>query len=332
MCDASYVVKGCRPGATTARARGANGDVWSELSRSLDLATQLRGPSKVRAHQSLDEVAQGKLSFASYFGNALADTAAELAAQRHQPPPPVQQEAEKGYALAVLSCRRLAAIEACCWQADAARLVPALHFEPILPAPSAEVLFPQASKRVHEQGHRLYRFKSGFACHLCQRWRALGNSAAWAKIQCLPRTRSAGVPAEDFDGESSGSARAPEAAQPPGPLLRPDGEANDEFQRGIDEVIAYGEEKELGAQAYAEAFHETEEPLVSVATARRAQRRDTEARRRVAALARAAEASAVAQAASAGASDSHSAAVAGDALVEPESFPPWARLAHTSHG
>ena len=154
MCNASYVVNVCRPGATTARTSGANGDVWSELLRSLDLATQLRGPSKVRAHQSLDKVAQGKLSFASYFGNALADTAAELAAQRHQHPPPVQQEAEKGYALAVLLCRRLAAIEACCWQADAARLVPALHFEPIPPAPSAEVLVRQASKCVHEQGYR----------------------------------------------------------------------------------------------------------------------------------------------------------------------------------
>ena len=54
------------------------------------------------------------------------------------------------------------------------------------PLSTAEIV-PTIRARVRHNGHSLYRFKSGLACHRFQRWRNSANSHFWARVGCLPQ-------------------------------------------------------------------------------------------------------------------------------------------------
>ena len=49
--------------------------------------------------------------------------------------------------------------------------------QPALPGSPCVCLSRQA-------GHKLYRFRSGFACRNCQRWRAAFKSSFWTEVPC----------------------------------------------------------------------------------------------------------------------------------------------------
>ena len=356
--DAAYTVGGARPAARRSRTEGANGDVWVALLENIDTAPQLPGPSKVKAHLGLDDVLEGKLSFLQYFGNSLADTAADAAAARYQHPMPALREAEISFATAVLVCRRLAAIEASCWQATADSKVPMPEFDPIpVPVPVAERV-PAAKKRVLEHGHRLYRFKSGFACQRCQRWRNFNKAQVWAAITCLPRIGNPGPRAEAVAGQHHGPGeqvpvpqrygnldvshgRVPDSGgshASDGDLRADDSQEDIWFEQGISGAV---EEAEAEARRQTEQARDFEqllgegEPeaarLVSFASAQAARRRQLLARRNAAAQDRLSASAAASSAARDLASDSHCEAVARGATVAPEEFPPWAARAHLSH-
>ena len=281
----------------------------------------------------------GKLSFLQYFGNSLADTAADAAAARYQHPMPALQEAEISFATAVLVCRRLAAIEASCWQATADSKVPMPEFDPIpVPAPVAERV-PAAKKRVLEHGHRLYRFKSGFACQRCQRWRNFDKAQVWASITCLPRISNPGPRAEADAGQHHGPGeQVPGPQTSDGDLRADDSQEDVWFEQGISDAV---EEAEAEARRQAEQARdfvhflregEPEAPrLVSFASAQAARRRQLLARRSAAAQDRLSASAAASSAARDLASDSHCEAVARGATVAPEEFPPWVARAHVSH-
>ena len=194
--DAAYTVRGASQ--LQQRQAGANGDVWLRLSNQLARHAG-PAPSKVQAHTTLDSVAADEISFEHYFGNGLADLAAGCAAALFQEQKPVLREAEKGFGIAIGLNKRIATIEARCWHAAAAITVPQPVLPPIPEVFPSSVAKDQARAAPKVSQHRLYRFKSGFACARCQRWRSDGRSHTWSSTTCVRRSRLADVPPREDD-------------------------------------------------------------------------------------------------------------------------------------
>ena len=84
--DAKYVLNGFSSGGGARKSRfgrsfgaGANEDLWQDLL-SGQAAARVPKPHWVKSHCTLADVKNGRLPFIDYFGNALADAAAGVAA------------------------------------------------------------------------------------------------------------------------------------------------------------------------------------------------------------------------------------------------------------
>ena len=92
--------------------------------------------------------------------------------------------------LGVLLCLRLSAIEAHCWAHVSAARVPR-PLQPSLPdVVEADVARSCASFKFRQAGHRLYKYRSGYGCTRCQRWRTASKSAFWASHPCRAAPQS----------------------------------------------------------------------------------------------------------------------------------------------
>ena len=322
--DAIYTVRGAQASARRSRSSGANGDIWVSLYTQLDGARRLEGPSKVKAHQSLDAVINGDIAFEQYLGNSLADIAADLAGLKFQEPPPVVQEAERAFGTCVLVCKRLAAIEAACWHASSRVMVPAPVFEAVPEVPDIVEAMATARSKFAATEHRLYAFKAGLACHRCQQYRSTGKAHQWSRLRCLPRRdlRPAPEPFRSDDGTAS-NGRTAEG----GPFLGDD----DWFLQGVQDQEDY--ETLSGQSMEVEGPPDQFEgpPLVSAEVAQREKRNHVRALKDATSQIRDQVARADSQVATGAAAHSHTNAVADGAVVDAEAFPAWSALADDSH-
>jgi hypothetical protein len=113
--DASYVMHGSQQinnthgSLTPAVMRGRNNDLWSafELAHAGD-ATNV---CKVKAHTTIQQVAEGKVSFRDYAGNAIADCCAKASAQLAAVPEVVRRFASWHHSIAFCAVMRAAIAE-----------------------------------------------------------------------------------------------------------------------------------------------------------------------------------------------------------------------------
>ena len=228
LSDANYTVLGAQAGARPHRARGDNGDVWCPLFEELNSAGLLC-PQKVKAHCSVADINSGRISMIDYFGNGLADVAANVAALTKQEPVPALQAAEKYVGIAVLLCLRLSSIEAHCWAHMAAARVPRPVQSPLPDVLEVEVAREASSFKLRQSGHKLYSFRNGFACRNCQRWRSASKASFWTEAPCrLSRATAYSTAVESVEGEGvvvGGEVRATmDLDDAEGPLLWPEEE------------------------------------------------------------------------------------------------------------
>lgn len=306
-CDALYMVQGARAAKVAFRKAGPTGDVWCALDEQLQ--RHRIAPEKVKAHTSLQDVISGHISFGDYFGNQLADLAAGVAATIFQEQLPAIQNAEKCFGLAVQLNLRLAAIEARCWSVAAAELVPAPQLPEVPEAVSPSGARAIAVSNIIAAGHKLYRFRTGFACAGCQRWRAHQHSRRRLTLPCVA------APERAVD----------EVTLAPGGI--DDAECGPELEEAaLSQEFEYPEELE---QAFAADPGEPED-WVSVTAARAARRRWRAERDELAAADRATASQAAQDTASEVAASSLAGALATADLSSVEG-PAWASFSHATH-
>ena len=126
--------------------------MWCELDTQLRQRPSLE-PRKVKAHLTLQEVLEGTISFDNYVGNGVADAVATAAANHFEEPPPVLRAAEKDFGIAVMLSKRLACIEAACWEAAAAKEVAKPTFPPLPSLINVEHSIEAEQKKIRDRGH-----------------------------------------------------------------------------------------------------------------------------------------------------------------------------------
>ena len=228
-CDASYTTSGTSTAdAVDARTKSANGDVWCALRQAMQ-CKGLEAATKVKAHRTLAEVDGVHFTFDMYFGNALADIAADLAAGRWQENVPVIRQAEQDFGIAVLINLRLAVVEGHVWAHTASQRVPRPLFEPIPAAIDTASALSTARATVDSAGHKLYNLKGNVACARCQKVRGKGKAHLWATLRCIPpRPWPAQSPPEaQTRPEPPDSEPAPSPAEPEVPRRRITGKRAD---------------------------------------------------------------------------------------------------------
>ena len=223
-------------------------------------------------------------------------------------------EAERASGLAFLLNLRLAAIEARCWSLAAAERVAEPDL-PELPQPaSPQGARARAAITLDETGHSLYRFRTGHACHRCQKWRSLRHAGRWPTIPCARSEVQPTARAADLE---------PPAVQAAEDVL--------DFDRDLEQEADYLQEMaELFAGPEVQQPPEEEQQLVSVSAAQAARRRWQKDKRSLEATDRATHRQAAQAAASSSAADALPAALSLADLTSVEG-PDWARYAHESH-
>ena len=177
---AMYVIKGWSqlkstpPGLTPKALCGRNGDLWSVVQALLSDAVQVY---KVKAHTTLEDVRCGKITFASYAGNAMADAAAKAASRLSVWPEQVRRLAAWHSTIAFSVAMRIAAVELiheqqCIKQQD----------WQILRA-SAGMSVPEAAEKQLEaiagSGHQLFQEDGIIKCSRCGLARSLSMWNEW---------------------------------------------------------------------------------------------------------------------------------------------------------
>ena len=365
-CDASYTVSGALQSSRPSRCAGANGDVWCALDAQLRASPDLPGASKIKAHQSLECVHNGKLTFAQYLGNGLADVAAGVAAEVFQESAAILTAAEADFSLAVMLNLRLATIEATSWAAATSKLVP----RPVLPGlpvlETFEVSLADAQRRMRGSGHQLFKFKAGHSCLRCQRYRSLGRAYMWARLPCIrppgesgeaaanlrswPSPSSSAVPAVVARGDApriepvacSGPTGLPPAPLPVLNSYSFDNEEGDPgwFDRAIEEEQAAlvppahecspaVEEARASAHFWQPALASDADQLITVTAEQRARKNWRIANAAISNEMREQAMSASDRAVREVAAGSRCQAITAE--FDPTAFPPWAERAHSSH-
>ena len=115
--DASYVTNGLSKRSRL--EKGRNSDIWTLFFALLEFRTAELGIAKVTSHLeevALEAVTADVASICDIIGNALADEAASLAAQRLRPTTAECKQADLIHSLAVDICIRLAFTQARVWE------------------------------------------------------------------------------------------------------------------------------------------------------------------------------------------------------------------------
>ena len=191
--DARYVQTGssaialatCKQRSLNGKDFGArpNNDLWQEIEASIS-SGRLPAASWMKSHQTLEEVAAGTLAIEDYFGNALADSLAGIAAEVSQEPGLVLREAEKQATLSFFVCMRIAIIE---------RAVKTFKEETdlnyIMKGKVKQITKARAAKeaewKLEDSGHVVTGHGAKFLrCSGCGNIRPLGDLAWWSTNSC----------------------------------------------------------------------------------------------------------------------------------------------------
>ena len=114
--DAEYVTKAYeQSGTLKARTNSKNGAVWRCFKKAKEKQERAR-ITKVKSHQSYEQVLKGNLDMEKYILNQMSDAAAGAAAQLAQPPPEKTKEVIGWTAAAFRVARRIGYIEALHWE------------------------------------------------------------------------------------------------------------------------------------------------------------------------------------------------------------------------
>ena len=299
--------------------------MWCELQAQLAGSPDLSGANKIKAHQTIECVRMGKLTFEQYLGNGLADVAAVVAGEMFQEPATILTSAEADVGLAVLLNLRLATIEAHCWIAAASKRVPRPLF-PNLPTIEEDVVpLARARKKLRSIGHRLYPFKSGLQCLRCQKYRSHGRSHMWTKIPCIRTTPSssmcASTPATTPDTQVTPPVRSSVGSFG---LDAPEGEPG-----WFDTAADHGQASSPCAVPDSDIAIDEARDLISVSAAQRARKSWRQAKAAIVTDIREQATTASRLAAQQLAAGSREQALTVD--FDPTACPPWASLAHSSH-
>ncbi len=187
--DAAYVVNTAADAARVNRARkGANGDLWSHLTRLNGARDTPVRILKVAAHAKPVDVLGGKVNVADFLGNHLADAAAGAAAERALDGNERARLVEMWQKRAFLIAKRLAAIESWHWQNAAGDLcAPPPPLPPWAP-PVDEDVRAEVRNRVTANGHVLQKEGGKNICRRCHKRRNLKNHSYWLSTVCVPVT------------------------------------------------------------------------------------------------------------------------------------------------
>ena len=263
--DASYTVHGAQQAARGARSKGANGDTWCVLYDAL-ANSGLGGAQKMKAHCTVQDIREQKISFHYDFGTGLADVAADVAAMVVQEAPPVLHAVDRFTGLAILMCMRLATIEAHAWTFMSSTSVPRPVQPPLPDILQAETAKAPAAATHVDSGHQLYKFRSGYACRRCQRWRGASKAAYWMRTPCAVARRE--------------SATASAAMNRPGPIAGRtprsdlDDSDGDVLEPGEDDApfVSFDHVSRAHDASGQEAEAEAAEEMVSLSAAKRLRR------------------------------------------------------------
>lgn len=121
-----------------------------------------------------------------YFGNALADIAAEMAAETWQEPLPLVCQSEQDFGLCFLLSLRLAVVEGHFCAHVASKRVPRPVLEPLPEVIDTLQAGTLAWAKLHASGRRLYNFKGNVAFARCQKVRCRNKAHLWALLPCIP--------------------------------------------------------------------------------------------------------------------------------------------------
>ena len=317
-CDASYTVRGASEHSIARMSAGANGDVWTMLKGALDMQRQGLSATKVRAHQTLREVAAGVLTFEQYLGNGFADIAADVSAVANQPEQPLVEYSQSSFSLCFLLNMRLAAIEAHVWHVASSSRVPAPLLPPLPLSTDMDAARAHSLSKIRASGHALYKRGRFLVCSRCQRRKLATKAHLWLTTPCIraqPPPPAADTRADPQEIATLALAESRQTSEP-----------DDDFD--LDAALedeAEFEFQERGAEP------QPEEPLVSVSAARSARRQYFVDKRKVeaenaATMGRAAIHCAV----SAAATELSQLIEVADGNL-PVEGPPWIAAAHSTH-
>ena len=186
--DSLHVVKGVSSLSDIADAdsspllRHSNYDLWRIAYKALE-ESHAPPPIKVKAHTTLEQVAEGSVSVQDYIGNGMADALAGAAAFLAAEPSPVQTFARRNAALAFHICVRIAIVEGV-----AHRLRQLENDWEVLKAGqvvSCKAASQEISTAIEASGHVLRRHTRGrLMCSNCQVVKTALQFGYWIKNQC----------------------------------------------------------------------------------------------------------------------------------------------------
>jgi len=211
--DASYVTNGISK--RTRLEKGRNGDIWTLFFALLGFRTAELGIAKVTSHLeevALEAVQADIASICDIIGNALADEAASLAAQRLRPTAAECKEADLTHRLAFDICIRLAFTQARVWElTDDVRIYEAPP-ESVEADTSLESVTESIKEQLSAQGHDLVLAQrgdeAGHTCTRCGDFHNRANLNKWlTAAACRPKPTAKDRKAA-FEEEFSRKAKA----------------------------------------------------------------------------------------------------------------------------
>ena len=126
-------------------AQGSNEDLWQHLNKAIQ-EHRLPSATRVTPTSHLSKSEQARSPFEHYLGNGVADLAADMASERYQERGALLQVADEAEFAVHMVARRLAVIEAACWD-----LQPNSVPTPNLAEPPATRTATEARQRANEE-------------------------------------------------------------------------------------------------------------------------------------------------------------------------------------
>ena len=162
--------------------QGSNADLWMNFKEVL-ARRGYRLVEKVKAHSSIDSVANGEMSIQDFIGNHVADVLAKAAATAAACPRPVTLMLSRNAAISYCVSMRAAYIEADCWVARNNKTT----WEVL--ETSSKLSMQQAAEQINDdierQGHVLARVGHKFRCVICHLSKTEKQFSFWTENACV---------------------------------------------------------------------------------------------------------------------------------------------------